>query len=824
MKFVADFHIHSKYSRATSPLMDIDSLDRWSRIKGIKIIGTGDFTHPVWLKELKEKLSPAERGLFKLKKLDSPTRFILTSEISCIYSKGGKVRKIHIVVFAPSFDAVEKINIQLDKIGNLKADGRPILGLDAKELAKIVLDADKDCLVVPAHCLLPDTYIHTNQGIKIIKNIKKGDFVYTHKGRIKKVIGIYKRNYEGNIYTIKPFYFRLGLATTPEHPYLVIKNDRYKGSSNYYGEQLKKDYFKQKKMEWVEASRVKIGDIMLFPRFKEIQDKETLQLDKILNPIAVKYNENKIAPIGDKINWIPNIIKIDKNFCRLVGYYLAEGYTNNRDAIGFSLKNNEKEYINDIEFLMREIFGVKPAKIRVQKDNQGIELIYYSKILENIFKHLFYVSPDIRRAYTKKIPNWMLKLPAEKQAEIFMGWWRGDTGYTSSRVLMNQMKIICLRLGIIPSIVISHPKEIFNKKEHKIKNRQITANFDLFHFSNLSFFEDTFNLLEEPYFKKFDFKTIRRNGWIDKNYIYLPVREITKKLYKGDVYNLEVEDDNSYLSEFATVHNCWTPWFSVFGSKSGFNTLEECFEEYTKYIYAVETGLSSDPAMNWRLSQLDKITLISNSDAHSTPKIGREANVFDTNVSYQAIAEAIKTKDPKRFLYTIEFFPEEGKYHYDGHRLCNLSLSPAESKKYNNICPRCAKPLVIGVLNRVEELADRPEGFVPKNAIPFKSLIPMQEIIADSIGVSVASKQVINYYNNLISKLGTEFDILLEKQKTEIEKNSLPEIAEGILRVRNGKVDVAPGYDGVYGKIKIFSENDGGQKKRKNALNQKTLF
>ena len=416
MKFIGDFHIHSKYSRATSPSMDLDSLDNWAKIKGIKVLGSGDFTHPKWFESIKEKLEPAEAGLLKLHNSDSPTRFILTSEISCIYSKGGKVRKVHIVVFAPSISAVEKINDKLNQIGNLKADGRPILGLDAKELAKIVLDADKDCMVVPAHA--------------------------------------------------------------------------------------------------------------------------------------------------------------------------------------------------------------------------------------------------------------------------------------------------------------------------------------------------------------------------------------------------------------------WTPWFSVFGSKSGFDSLEECFEEYTKYIYAIETGLSSDPAMNWRLSQLDKITLISNSDAHSAPKIGREANVFDTELSYQGIADAIKTKDKNKFLYTIEFFPEEGKYHYDGHRLCNLSFSPSQSKKYNNICPKCGKPLVIGVLNRVEELADRPEGFVPENAIPFKNLIPLNEIIAESIGVSTASKEVIKYYNNLIKNVGSEFKILLESSREEIERESLPEIAEGIIRVRDGKVFIDPGYDGVYGKIKIFSNEEN----KKDFYPQKTLF
>ena len=416
MKFIGDFHIHSKYSRAVSPSMDLDNLDRWANIKGIKVLGTGDFTHPKWFESIKEKLEPAEPGLFKLRKVDSPTRFILTSEISCIYKKANKVRKVHIIVFAPSISTAEKINEKLSEIGNLHSDGRPILGLDAKELAKIVFDANEDCMVIPAHA--------------------------------------------------------------------------------------------------------------------------------------------------------------------------------------------------------------------------------------------------------------------------------------------------------------------------------------------------------------------------------------------------------------------WTPWFSVFGSKSGFNSLEECFDEYTKYIYAIETGLSSDPAMNWRLSQLDNITLISNSDSHSPQKIGREVNVFDTELSYKGIAEAIKTKNKDKFLYTVEFFPEEGKYHYDGHRLCNLSLPPEGSKNLNNICPKCGKLLTIGVLNRVEELADRPQGFIPENAIPFKSLIPLNEVIAESIGVSVASKKVTEYYNNLIKNTGNEFKILLDSTREEIEKGSLSEIAEGVIRMREGKVSIEPGYDGVYGKIKISTEKGRNGK----LFFQNTLF
>ncbi len=421
MKFIADFHLHSKYSRATSPQMDLENMDKWAQIKGIKVLTVGDLTHPEWLKNVKEKLELAEPGLYKLKSKfqvqnsENETRFILTTEISCIYSKKNKVRKIHFLVFIPNFKTAEKINTQLSWSGNLRADGRPILGMDAKELLKIVLDSSEDCLMVGAHVM--------------------------------------------------------------------------------------------------------------------------------------------------------------------------------------------------------------------------------------------------------------------------------------------------------------------------------------------------------------------------------------------------------------------TPWFGIFGSKSGFDSIEECFEEYSKYIFALESGLSADPKMLWRIPDGRRLTIISNSDAHSPHHIGREANVFDTELSYPAIIKAIKEKDPKKFLYTTEFYPQEGKYHYDGHRFCGISLSPSESKKYHHICPRCGKPLTIGVLNRVEELADKPEGFKPENAIPFKSLVPLEEIIAEVLGRGVGTKEVKERYQALISQFGSEFNILLEVPRKELEESGGPEIAEGIIRVREGKVKVEPGYDGVYGKIRIFSKGE-----RKMVSGQKTLF
>ncbi len=423
MRFIADLHIHSRYSRATSSAMSPESLWKWAQLKGINVVATGDFTHPHWYEEIKEKLYTDGTNLFKLKDnyktnaipaiCSGEVCFLLTTEVSCIYKKNGKVRKVHCLIFAPDLATVSKINIALSKIGNIASDGRPILGLDAKKLLEIILEISDDAMLVPAHI--------------------------------------------------------------------------------------------------------------------------------------------------------------------------------------------------------------------------------------------------------------------------------------------------------------------------------------------------------------------------------------------------------------------WTPHFSVFGAVSGFDSLEECFDELTPNIYALETGLSSDPSMNWRLSSLDKITLISNSDAHSPAKLGREANIFDDEISYQTITGAIKTR--KGFLGTIEFFPEEGKYHYDGHRSCDVNLSPEETIKYNYLCPVCGKKVTVGVLHRVEKLADRKNGFIPDAALPFYSLIPLQEIIAQVVKVGVNSKAVNKQYFHLIENLGNEFAILMDTPLDDIETAGSPLLREAIHRMRSGNVHIVPGYDGEFGKIKIFEVVE-----RKEVKGQARLF
>ncbi len=417
MKFVADLHIHSKYSRATSRDMVLETLAPWAKVKGIGLLATGDFTHPEWLFLMKEKLEPMGNGFLRLKTgttvldappfrglpvLGRPVAFILSSELSFIYSKGGKVRKVHVMVLAPDFESVERINRRLQAVGNLVSDGRPILGLDVRLFCKMVAETAPRAVVIPSHI--------------------------------------------------------------------------------------------------------------------------------------------------------------------------------------------------------------------------------------------------------------------------------------------------------------------------------------------------------------------------------------------------------------------WTPWFSLFGANSGFDTIEECFEEMTPSIFALETGLSSDPPMNGRLSALDRFALVSNSDAHSPSKIGREANVFDTDFSYRGLIDALRTNDPAKFLATVEFFPEEGKYHYDGHRKCGVVCPPRESMKTNDLCPKCGKKLTIGVLHRVEELADRESGEGRPGRVPYRNLIPLNEVIAEALGKTPECQGVWDLYFRFIREFGDEHTILTEVPVADLARVSPERVPEAVDRMRKGQVSIAPGHDGEYGRIRIFGE------------------
>jgi len=277
---------------------------------------------------------------------------------------------------------------------------------------------------------------------------------------------------------------------------------------------------------------------------------------------------------------------------------------------------------------------------------------------------------------------------------------------------------------------------------------------------------------------------------------------------------LETSDDG-----FLIPAHIWTPWFSMFGSKSGFDTVEECFEDLTPHIRGVETGLSSDPPMNWRVGNIDGLTLVSNSDAHSPANLGREANLFNTELSYPAIKTAIETGDPDAFGGTIEFFPQEGKYHQDGHRKCQINLPPKEAIALNGTCPVCGHPLTLGVLHRVEALATRPEGEKPEKTHPYYSVIPLAEILSEIVGVGPKSKKVLSYYQAVLEALGPELAILHTLPVDAVDEAGIPLLTEAIRRMRAGSVHIFPGFDGQYGEIKVFTPEE-----RDRLIGQQALF
>ena len=335
--------------------------------------------------------------------------------------------------------------------------------------------------------------------------------------------------------------------------------------------------------------------------------------------------------------------------------------------------------------------------------------------------------------------------------------------------------------------------EIASIKKHKDKTRRL----------HLCVFAPNLTVVEK-FNKKLEARGInlRADG--------RPILGLTAK----EILSLMLETDERMV--LIPAH-AWTPWFGVFGSKSGYDSLEECFEDLTPHIFAIETGLSSDPVMNWRLSALDQITLVSNSDAHSLGKLGREANVLNfagaKAVTYDKIMEIIRKGDSKDFLYTIEFYPEEGKYHLDGHRDCAFVCSPEETKKLKNICLKCGKPLVIGVMNRVLELSDRRVDEIKKlQKIPYKSVVPLAVILADVFNCGVNTKRVKRIYDKLIQEIGSELFILLEASTEKLQAVADAAVARAIDFARRGDIFIKPGYDGVFGVVKIFKDGESSER------------
>lgn len=302
-------------------------------------------------------------------------------------------------------------------------------------------------------------------------------------------------------------------------------------------------------------------------------------------------------------------------------------------------------------------------------------------------------------------------------------------------------------------------------------------------------------------------------------------RELNRRSDGRPIFGIDSEELYKVLKSIddriiVVPAHAWTPWYSVFGSKSGFDSLEECFGEMTPYIYAIETGLSSDPKMNWQLSALDNVMLISNSDAHSLDKLGREANVFELeSPSYEEFVRVLREQDRSAFVETIEFFPEEGKYHLDGCANDRFSCTPKESAKLGDRCPKCKRPMTLGVEHRVEALADREAASVAERKTPYRSIVPLMEIIGEAFDVGPASKRVRAEYDLLTNRVANEFTLLLETPLEQIAKEaSDARVVEAIKRVREARLEIAPGYDGIFGTVKIFNETERSPRKKQSSL------
>jgi len=786
MRFIADFHIHSKYSRATSKEMILENIDSFADDKGILVMGTGDFTHPQWFNEIKTKLEPAEPGLFKLKKeykretlkgTFSETRFILTVEISSIYSKEGKVRRIHNLIFIPSMESAENLRNELIKMGcNLNSDGRPIIGLDSEKLAEIVFNINLEAVIIPAHAWTPwfsifgsmsgfdsieecfgkytdkifaietglscydkKTELLTENGWKKFTEVSYKDKVCTLNSKTGKIefqkpTKIHNYSYKGKMYRLKTK--RVDLLVTPNHNLLVSgcdfrklpefslktaeesfgKSKRFKKDGNWIGKKSK--YFTLPAVNIKHGSRYYSG---------------------------LRIKKEKKLPI--------------KPWLKFFGFWIAEGWTTEGKNGDYNvcIANKNDELLSEMKEIL-ENFGYT---------------VYWDKKINNIVRvrnyQLFNYLKQFGKSSDKFIPLEIKSLSKELLEIFFEYYIKGDghrygrnkkglSATTISIKLRDDLQDLALRLGM--------------SAYYKLGYKKGTP------------------ILSLPKAKAMGYRQ-SADSWI----IYF----IRKNLH-------------TILPSIIKKYKYTESWVD-------FNNKVYCVTIPNHVVYIRRNGIpvwcgNSDPAMNRRLSKLDNIALISNSDSHSLRKIGREANIFNTELSYNGIINVIKSGGP-RFVSTIEFFPEEGKYHYDGHRACEICLSPEKTKKLKNICPKCGEKLTIGVMNRVDELADREIG---KDFIPYRNLIPLGEIIAEAFDVGENTKQVKKEYEKLIKTFGNELKILMEISESELKSVADPRVAESIKRVREGKVKIRPGYDGEYGEIKIFTDEEREKLKNQGSL------
>lgn len=771
MRVIADLHIHSSYSRACSKDLNFENLEKYARIKGLGLLGTGDFTHPKWISEIRAKLKDDGTGIFRTA---SGFPFLLQTELSLAYSQGGKGRRIHYLILAPDLETVEHITAFLLKKGRLDYDGRPIFGMSSVELLENLNSISKGIELIPAHlwtawfgcfgsesgfnslkecfgekagkihaietgmsCYDPATEVLTNDGWKKIAEVSYSDKVCTLNAKTDRIefqrpLKLFKYQYKGKMYQLKTR--RVDLLVTPNHKLLYSHCDF-----------RKKPFFHLKEAEF------------LFNKSKRFKKNGTW-IGKnpqffVAPAIKIKHGSRFYSGLRKKEE---KKIRI-KDWVKFFGFWLAEGWTSEgkNGDYGIYLANSNTQLILEMRELL-ESFGYTAYLYK----NRGLDTIRVRDF------QLFSYLKQFGKAAEKFIPIEVKSLSKELLELLFDYYIKGDghrygrtgkglSASTISKSLRDDLQEIALKIGI--------------SAYYKLHNRAGT-----------------------------------------------PIVSLPKA--KSEGYKQSADSWNIYFIR-KNIHTVLPSTNKKYGHTEAWTEYEGfvyCLEVKNHVIYVRRNGIpvwcgNSDPAMNWRIPELDRITLMSNSDCHSywPWRIGREANILELNeLTYENVLSAIRIRNG--FIGTIETPPPYGKYHFDGHRLCNVVMSPQESAQHRNICPKCGRKMTIGVMNRVEELAaeDRPEGFALKGAPPFKSLIPLSEIIAELNGAAVASRKTWQIYNALIERFGNELNVLLAAAEDELKKVVDERLAAAIIKNREGKVKVEPGYDGVYGKP-VFDGNGG---------------
>jgi len=764
--------------------MNIPLIAENAKLKGLSIVGTGDILNPKWEEELLKYAQKVDEGTFEYKGV----RFLLTTEVE-------DAKRVHHVLIFPNLQAVHEMREKLKRYSkDIESEGRPHLSLNGEEIADLANDFD--VLIGPAHCVPPDTLSILKNGIKKISDVKEGDEVLTHNGRFRRITKIYKRMYTGDILKIKVRYLPEPIVVTPEHPIYAIKTKpACHGVQGICKPTCKrqfsmkkrrrncKRYYLSYKPEWVMAKDLEIGDVVLFPVLKEIRDIERISLKKFIDSVTLNSWKREI----------PEEIEVSKEFCRLAGYFLAEGSCF-RDGITFSLNEEERDIIEDIEELLREIFGVKPS-IRNDKRGKGHELKVYSRVLRNFFGEMFYIKGKEKRAWNKQLPHEFLYLPPEKQFEIFVGWWKGDGGVTTSRILMNQMNIIAMRNGFI--LTFSRHRV----KSAKIGKRDAKTTHDRWQARISTFNDEIEDMLRDRGITKLPKGDIRY-GWFDGAYFYLPIIRIGKEPYDGIVYNLEVEEDSSYVTESGTLHNCFTPWTALYKE---YNSLKECYGNAK--IHFLELGLSADSYLADLIKAHHKLTYLSNSDAHSPHphRLGREFNRFEIQEpTFEEVRKALLKCGGRKIILNAGLDPRLGKYHLTACSRCYTKYKLEDAKRLGWRCEKCGGIIKKGVKDRILELADTKEK--PKDRAPYLHLAPLAEIIAMVLNKGVETKAIKTIWERLLKEFGSEIRVLVDVPIEDIAKTIGEDIAKAIWAFRKEKLLVIPGGGGKYGEIKLPEE------------------